>query len=438
MQEKRNPFQIVILGVFIFFIVVAVLVFASFTGGNNNRDIGEVTVWGSFDEDVMEAHFRTLADENSEVNNVKYREVPEDEFQVDLVEALANGTGPDLFILDQSNLLRHWNKVQSIPYETISEREFKDTYIDEAEIFLSTSAGIKALPLLVDPLVLYWNRDIFAESGFSQPPQFWDELFLLAERITQRDKANNIGQATIAFGEFDNVNHAKDIISALILQAGGSIVTRQQDGQLTAALSPRSQNNDTIPAQTALRFYTEFADPVKSVYTWNRSLTNSLDAFAQGKLALYVGYASEVETIKAKNAHINFDVAPLPQIRSGEQKKTLTFGKMYALAVPKAARNVFGGTEMALYLTGAEPSRLLAEAVGIPSPRRDILSKEPSDPLDLIFRNAALISRAWLDPHAEDTNDIFRRMVGDVTSGSRRLSETIQRADEELRAVINR
>ncbi len=438
MQEKRNPFQIIILGVFIFFIIIAVLVFASFTGGNNNRDIGEVTVWGTFDEVVMEEYFRTLADENSEVNNVKYRKVPENEFQVDLVEALANGTGPDLFILDQSNLIRHWNKVQSISYETISERAFKDTYIDEAEIFLSASDGIKALPLLVDPLVLYWNRDIFAESGFSQPPQFWDELFLLTERITQRDKANNIEQATIAFGEFDNINNAKDIIATLILQAGGTLVTRQQGGQLTATLSPRNQGVDTIPAQTALRFYTEFADPVKSVYTWNRSLTNSLDAFAQGKLALYVGYASEVEAIQAKNANINFDVAPIPQIRSGEQKKILTFGKMYALAVPKAAQNVFGGTEMALYLTGAEPSRLLSESVGIPSSRRDVLSKEPSDPLDLIFRNAALISRAWLDPHAEDTNEIFRRMVGGVTSGSRRLSETIQRANDELNAVINR
>ena len=437
MQEKRNPFQLIILGLFIFFIVVAVLVFASFTGGNSGRDIGDVSMWGTFNEDVVEGYLRTLADENSEVNNIVYTQIPEENFQFQLVEALANGTGPDLFVLDQSNLLRHWNKVQSFSYDVVSERTFKDTYIQEAEMFLS-SAGIKALPLSVDPLVLYWNRDIFAEEGFSQPPQFWDELFVLAERITKRDKANNVSQATIALGEFDNVTHAKDIISTLILQAGGNIVVREADGQLSAALSPRSQTNDIIPAQTALRFYTEFADPVKSVYTWNRSLPASIDAFAQGKLAMYIGYASEVETIKAKNEHINFDVAPLPQIRTGEQKQTLTFGRMYALAVPKAAPNIYGGTEMALYLTGAEPSALFAERIGVPSPRRDVLRNEPSDPVDLIFRNAALISRAWLDPHAEDTNAIFRRMVGDVTSGARRLSETIQRAEEEMRAVINR
>lgn len=437
MQEKRNPFQMIILGVFIFFIVAAVLAFASFSGGNDGREIGEVTLWGSFDDALIDGYLRTLTDENSEINNVVYRQIPQKDFQTELVEALANGNGPDLFILDQSNLLRHWNKVQSFSYETISERQYKDTYIEEGELFLS-DGGIKALPLTVDPLVLYWNRDIFAEAGFSNPPKHWDELFLLAERITKRDKANNIERATIAFGEFDNVTHAKDILATLILQAGGSIVVRQENGELTAALSPKVEAKNIIPAQTAMRFYTEFADPVKSVYTWNRSLPNSLDAFSQGKLALYVGYASEVATIQAKNEHINFDVAPLPQIEAGEQKRTLTFGRLYAFAVPKAAQNVFGGTEIALYLSGEEPSKLFAQTVGIPSARRDVLSKEPNDPVELIFRNAALISRGWLDPHSEDTDKVFRRMVGDVTSGSRRLSETVQRANDELGAIINR
>ncbi len=312
MPEKRSPFQMIIFGVFAFSIIVAVLIFAGLSGGGESQDIGEVSMWGTFDQSLVDVYLRTLGDEDERAGNIDYQEIPAERFQSELVEALADGTGPDLFILDQSNLLRHWDKIQPFTYEEISEREYKDTYIDEAEMFLS-DGGIRGLPFSVDPLVLYWNRDIFAEAGFAKPPAFWDELFLLAERITQRDKANNIERATIAFGEFDNVNHAKDIMAALIMQAGGEVVGRLEDGTIYAGLSPEGFTDQVVPAQTALRFYTEFADPVKSVYSWNRSLPMSIDAFSQGKLALYIGYASEVRTIKSNNAHQNNDLAPHPQ-----------------------------------------------------------------------------------------------------------------------------
>jgi len=208
------------------------------------------------------------------------------------------------------------------------------------------------------------------------------------------------------------------------------------DGQLYSSLTEGSISNAVNPTQTALRFYTEFADPIKSVYSWNRSLPNSLEAFSQGTLALYIGYASEVEAIQARNGNLNFDVAPLPQVRAGEQKKVLTFGKMYALAVPVVARNAAGGVQMAFLLTGQDSSDLLTQAIGIPSPRRDLLGTVPDDPVDVIFRSQALISSAWLDPNAEDSAQIFRRMIGGVTSGSLRISDAISRADTELTLLL--
>ena len=151
---------------------------------------------------------------------------------------------------------------------------------------------------------------------------------------------------------------------------------------------------------------------------------------------MYIGYASELKTIQAKNAHINFDIAPLPQIKAGVQKRVLTFGTLSTLAIPKVSDNHYGATQMAFFLTGPVPSRLFAQTLGTPSPRRDILSEASDDPLSDTFRNAALLSRAWLDPHSEKTDEIFRRMVADVTSGSLRISDTVQRANQELRELM--
>lgn len=437
MGEKKSIFQIIVFGIFAFAIVAGVFVFAGLSGGGANKDIGDVVMWGTHDAAMVDAYLRALNDVDRRAENVFYEQIPEGQFQARLSEALASGTGPDLFLLSQADALRDWNKVRAFSYDDMSERQYKDTYIQEAEMFLGAD-GIQALPFSVDPLVLYWNRDIFAESGFAKPPVFWDELFMLAEKITQRDKANNILRATIAFGEFDNVNHAKDILATLIMQAGGKIVSRDGSGELYAGLVPEAGLGGTAvsPAQTALRFYTEFADPVKNVYSWNRSMPSSLEAFAQGRLALYVGYASEAYILRDKNAHLNYDVAPLPQIRSNEDRRILTFGRMHALAVPKAAQNAYGGQQMAFVLSDGPASKLFAEMSLIPSPRRDVLSSTPKDPKVLIFRNAALISDAWYDPDASATNSIFRKMVSDVTSGALRLSDSVQRAHQELTLLV--
>lgn len=437
MGEKKSIFQIVILGLFAFFIVVGIFMFASLSGGSNGKDIGDVVMWGTYDASLMDSYLRTLNDTDQRAAHIFYEQIPESEFQSRLAEALASGTGPDLFLLSQADVLRDWTKVQALPYDTMSKSAFVNTFIDEGEMFLGQD-GIAALPFSIDPIVLYWNRDIFAESGFANPPTYWDELFGLAEKITQRDKANNIIRATIAFGEFDNVDHAKDILSTLILQAGGDIVNRDAQGVLYTALVPEAalSGEAVSAAQTALRFYTEFADPVKNVYTWNRSMPRSLDAFAQGRLAMYVGYASEARLLQEKNAHLNYSVAPIPQIRSSDTRKVVTFGTMHALAIPRAAQNAYGAQQMALVLSDGPASQLFSEVSNIPSPRRDVLATDPQDPALLIFRNAALISRAWYDPDSQASTSIFRKMVGDVTSGALRLSDSVARAQQEFAVLI--
>ena len=57
----------------------------------------------------------------------------------------------------------------------ISERDFKNTYIEEGELYLAAN-GILGLPITVDPMVMYWNRDIFSSAAIAAPPSYWDEF----------------------------------------------------------------------------------------------------------------------------------------------------------------------------------------------------------------------------------------------------------------------
>ncbi len=436
MAKKQSIFQIVLMGIFAFFIVVAVFIFAGLGNIGTEQSIGTVTLWGTYNQDMMDEYITILNETDETAGNIKYEYIPEDNFHDELVEALANGTGPDLFIIDQSYILRHWNKIAPISYDNITRRDFMNTFIEESELFLSDS-GIIGMPFALDPMVMYWNRDIFAQKGFAKPPAYWDDIIFMAEKITDKDEAGNIEIATLAFGTFNNISHAKDILSTLILQKGGEVVGRDKNGKLYSALGFQDEfGGDLAQAQTAVRSYTEFANPIKTIYTWNRSLPNSIDMFAQGRLAMYIGYASELTSIQARNPNLNFDIAVLPQIRSGEDKRILTFGNMDVLAVSRQAQNPYGANAIANFLAGAFPSAYFSSINNSTSPRRDLLAEPSNDVLREIFRSSALISRAWLDPRPSETDRIFENMIESTISGRLRFSDAVSRADTELNALI--
>ena len=372
---------------------------------------------------------------NTKLNNknivISYIEKNLITFDIDLVEALAAGVGPDLFFLPQDLIIRHRDKVFPVPYESFSERNFKNTFVGEAELYLD-SKGILAFPFTIDPLVMYYNRDILEGAGIAQPPRFWENFFDIASSITKYDPSLNILQSTIAFGEFQNVAQAKDILSMLLLQFGNEIVVRSGD-KFKVVLND-SFNLPQSPAGAVLRFYTEFSNPTttrgEGVYSWNKSLPNSIDAFTANELAFYFGYASELFVIQQKNPNLNFDVVEIPQIKDSRFKAT--FGKINALAIAKNSQNLSTAYVVANLLTRQDFIKELSVILSLPPARRDLLSIKPNNPYADIFYNSALISRGWLDPLKEATDIIFKNLVEDIVSGRLSVNESISKADGEL------
>src|SRR3989344_5451754 len=190
-MSNITPFQVILLVVFGLFVIFAVLIFSGIIPLFNDTPEGiggEVVVWGTFPASSLSAQIEELNRNANGAWSVVYVQKREDTFDRELVEALASGIGPDAILLSQSFIVRHRDKVFPISYETLSVRKFLDTFIEEGELYL-TSEGVLALPFSIDPLVMYWNRDIFTAAGISQIPTLWDEFFTLALDITKTDNA---------------------------------------------------------------------------------------------------------------------------------------------------------------------------------------------------------------------------------------------------------
>lgn len=427
-----KPFQVVLLVIFASLALFAVFIFATFSGSGRDT-IGPVTIWGSVSESVMDEVLSQTRMSNDQIKDVDYVFVPEASLTESLIEAIASGQGPDLVLLPASSLIEQKDTLLPIGYRSVSRRDFQDTYVEAGEVFLADD-GIYGLPFYIDPYVTYWNRSLFSAAGIARAPRYWDEFIDIAPRLSQTTEAGTLTQSAVALGEWDNVRGAKDILISLIKGFGNPVIEYDESGNLFITLGQRATGG-TSPAESALRFYTEFADPVQTVYSWSRSQANSRDAFTAGLLGVYLGRASDAQIIRAANPNLNFDVARYPQARDGAQ---VVPASIYAFSIPRGSENTSGALQAAALLTGSVAQDALAQETGLPSVRRDALSQNPDNPYEALFRDAALNSFSFLDPDPAETDAIFERMVENVSSGRLRFTEAVRSAQSELEILIGR
>ncbi len=434
----KPNFQTIIVIVFIVAFVGAVLVFSGLVGptstsSSTTASNATITIWGVLPNDQMQQYVSNF-NINSGTYKLSYEERAPQTFYQDVITALANGNPPDMFILSSELLSQFKSRLYVTDYQTYNERTFRDTNIDGAQIFLDKD-GVVAFPLLVDPLVVYYNKDILAAQNFVVPPTTWNNLQATLPFFTRRDTSNGISQTALGLGGSTNVTHARDIVSALILQTGNPIVSHNPlTGQHTAALSTASASGASLPASEALTFYTSFANPTSTNYSWNSSLPSSLEMFLAGRSAFYIGRSSELFTIQQQNPNLNFDVATLFQ--SEASARPVTFGSFVAVGILKNSPNIATAYPAALELSSRESIDALSKTFGLAPARRDLLLVQQQNPYVSVFFRAALSAFAWLDPNPVATEQLFRDMIDSVNSGRSDTQTAIFDANRDLQSSI--
>jgi ABC-type glycerol-3-phosphate transport system substrate-binding protein len=427
-MKNTKLFQYVFIGAFIFFIIVGAILFSTYKSTDKSVTNISISMWGTVPSDAFNSFVNSFFSENEIKYNISYTEKNLATFDKELVEALASGVGPDAIILPEDLIVRYTNKIYPIPYTTLPELTFKQTFVQEGELYLNNN-GVLALPFTVDPMVMYWNRDFFNNAGVTKAPATWAEIISLVPKMTKKDQNNNIFSSTVALGEFRNVVNAKDILAALFIQAGSPIVSYDLSGYFESALKSGSDSN-TAPVELALSFFTSFSNPSKPTYSWNRSLTDSLSAFVNGDLAMYFGFASEYISIKNKNPNLNFDIALLPQVAGAKIYNTM--GHMLGFAIMRNSANPAGAYIVLTTLTSSSAYPFWKDIFNIPSARRDILGLTETNAVKTVFNKSAIMSKGWLDPNKSSTSAIFQEMVESYTTGRESLESVVSTASDRL------
>ena len=430
--DKIKPFRTIVLAAFGLIAIVGLFMFGRFEGFDNGQDaIGVVSIWGTLPEEAVSLQIENLREERPEFAHVSYTEIPLATFGAELAEALAIDEGPDMVLISQEQLVSERNKLSVIPYSSISQRDFLDTFVPVTELYL-TDKGTYGIPVLVDLLVRHYNRTLFASAGVPQPPATWEAVLGLSDRITVRS-GGQINRSLPSFGEYDNVQNARGILSLLLLQAGTS-VTELSNGKLRAALNQGPEVSGTSGSISALSFYTQFSDPAKTVYSWNRALPNARQAFLAGDLTLYFGYASELPVIRAGNPNLDFDMAPVPQ--PSRSTSRTTYGLGYAFAIPKTSKNPNGSYAAAIALAERNAQLAMANTLSMVPAARAALIPSNEDRFQPVYFPEALVAKGWLSPSPATTDSIFGAMIGNITSGRMDVGQALTTANQALDSAL--
>src|SRR3989344_273878 len=423
----KGNFQLIIVIVFIALAIFGVLVFSgAIPIGGNDESLGQgtVTLWGTVRASTMSSVIE-IFNTTHPTFVVKYVEKSSDTFDQELLEAIASGTGPDMFFLPDNLTFHYTNKIITIPYQSSPLTNFKNTFAGAGEVFLS-SQGILAFPIIIDPLVMYYSRSMLDANGIVAPPVYWDEFASVVPILTKKDDSNKIIKSGAALGHYSNVTHAKDILATLFMQTGNPIII-EKEGVPTSVLNNPASANDL---SSVLQFYTDFADPAKSIYSWNKSFSQSVDAFSREDLAFYFGFASELDSLVNKNPNQNFLAASVPQLKGANFK--LTGARVTGVAISAFSQNFNTAFVAASQMASGDFAIRLANALGVAPARRDLLAVRPDDAYSPTFYNSALYARSWLDPSREDTDDIFRGLIDGVLSNSVDARNSIADASAKL------
>ncbi len=429
-----RPFEIALIGIFAILGLVGLFYLANYEPEVTDEQLlygSSVSIWGTFDEQVMKEVLAELSETNEALQVVTYTQIDPRTFDTDVVNAIAEGRSPDLLIMPHTLLVSYRSKLQPISFDTIPERTFRDSYIDGAEVFM-LSDGVYGTPFAVDPLVMYWNRDIFSSSGLSTPPKTWESLMTQVPSLVRVSDEFTLTQSAVALGEYANIRNAKDILSMLFLQAGTDIVEEEEGGyRVTVGENTSAGLN---PADAVLNFYTQFAIPNRELYSWNRSKRLDRTEFLNGTLAMYFGKGSEKNAIERENSNLNFDIATVPQGSGLTVKRN--YGDFYAFTIPRATDNIQGAYAVATLLGSPSVAQKLADGYSLAPVHRSLYTGAVQDPFKAVTYESALIARGWLDPLPRESNGIFQRMVEGVTGGSTRLKNVIMDAVQELESLF--
>lgn len=407
---------------------------------------------------------------------INYKKLRYDEYEDALLEAYATDKEPDIFSIHNTWIQKYKDKgfIEAMPEtitmaypivrgklkkevipelkttRSITLKDLRNNFLDVVYEDVVVENKVYGLPLSVDTLAMFYNRDLFNNAGIIDPPKYWNQEFQqTVKKLTKQNNKGQIIQSGIAMGGSDNIERSTDILSVIMMQNGTEMM--DEKGIVKFHVVPAQfDDGKFFPGVDALRFYTDFANPAKEVYSWNKNLENATDLFAQNRLAIMFGYAYMLPEINSKAPKLNYGIAPLPQIEGNP--KNVNFANYWVEVVSKKilsdTENLKLGSAYAkqkfdtawnfiqFATEKSQADKYLAQTNKPPALRALIEEKIENQELG-VFSEQLLTAKSWYKGHnAIAAENYMKEMIDAAVLGQTNLSSLVNVTAQKVQQTV--
>lgn len=311
---------------------------------------------------IADTFSKEFDDQNDDIV-VEYRAIAFDDLVNETLRAFATGNAPDIVSFDNPDFAMFSSRGAMLD---ITDRIAASTVIKADNYYAGPLNSVSwegkyfGIPKYTDTIGVFYNKDLFAKAGITEPPKTWDQLAEYAEKLT--DPANNVYGVTFSAraGEEGTFQFLP-----LIQMSGGSYTDVNTDGAI-AALELWKKIIDNGWA----------SKDVLSLGQWD-----STGTFNSGNAAMAISGPWEVNRM-VEDAKFDWGVALLPTLTDGGERSSALGGFDWGImSTTKHPDEAF----RALEYFASQDHRIFEEFGSIPA-RSDI----PLPPSGNALKDAAL------------------------------------------------
>lgn len=283
-----------------------------------------------------------------------------------IVVAISSGDGPDITDNFSNNTASYAEKGMLEPLDDYIANDQYDVsdFVPAALDGGRYNGKLYALPINVNFFMMFYNKQLLAEAGYTAAPETGQELLDYATKMTKVNADTTID--TLGFPDFPSVYYSTNMTFSLggnLISADGKTLTPDNDGLVSAINLMQSYRN-------------KFG--VDNVVKFNSSAKylDATDPFIMGKQALRIDgpwFGNTIKNVLKKD--IDYGVAPLPG--GGGEVSSSTF------FIPSSANNKEGAWSFLSWL----------------------MSKETMTKFNDMFANLPARTSVYQDPSLQDIPD---------------------------------
>lgn len=440
MPTKLTQRQIIIIGAVAAVLIVGVIIFFVNLRSNSIRSQSfNLTIWGTESpkafNDMIAAYTGPGSGNSSEI---KYTQIDQSTYRQSLLTALAAGTGPDIFEIGNRDLSQWNNLITPVPanlattFNAVTLQNDFPTVVGQDFV---VNNNVYALPLSIDTMAMIYNKDLMDSAGIAVPPKTWTDFDNDIAALRTVNAQGQITQAAAALGGSEaSIANAPDLVFLMMLQNGTQMTSA--DNSTVSFTNTDNGGSVASPGLAAFNYYLQFADASSPYYTWNDSMGNAEDSFAQGKTAIIFDYASALAGIKEKSPFLNIGIAPM--LQPANATVSINYAKYSGFVVSKNSASVASAWSFLINLTTSPANENIYTAdTGEPPALRTAIQADLTNPNLAVFAAQALTARSWPESNSESFDGIMNTAIQNVLNGSANSTDALTEAQSEMNSTGN-